>query len=450
MEEQTGGVRSLPQHGITKVAPMSATGAGAPVTPHERASPRRILHVDMNAFFVACELLRRPELVGKAVVVGGSAKRGVVAAASYEARQFGVRSAMASAHASRLCPHAIFLDGDHDYYGEISAQVFEVFRQFSPLVEGLSLDEAFLDVTGAQRIFGDASHIAHLIREAVRTQVGLACSVGVATSKFIAKLATEFAKPRASRQRIEPGPGVFEVVPGGEISFLHPLEVGMLWGVGPVTLEKLHGIGLKTVGDIANIDQRILELALGEGLAQHLGDLSRAIDDRAVEPEREAKSIGSEETFGDDISDLHELRKHLLRMSDNVARRCREDGLTAFTITLKIRYGDFSNISRSRTVAIPVDTSQAVIAVVDELLTEVDVRVGVRLAGVSLRNFGQPDSQLSLFDEPSQQSDADWRVASHAIDRIREKFGDDAISTGVIGDTESTPWGPRRDVQHDR
>ncbi len=429
---------------------MSAIGTGTPVTPREQTSPRRILHVDMNAFFVACEQLRRPELVGKAVIVGGSAKRGVVAAASYEARQFGVRSAMASAQASRLCPHAVFLDGDHDYYGEISARVFEVFRQFTPLVEGLSLDEAFLDVTGAQRIFGDARSIAHSVREAVRSQIGLACSVGIATSKFIAKLATEFAKPRASRQRIEPGPGVFEVVPGGEIAFLHPLDVGMLWGVGPVTLEKLHGVGLKTVGDIANCQLRILELAVGEGHARHLHDLSRAIDDREVEPEREAKSIGSEETFSDDVADRRELRKHLLRMSDNVARRCREDCLAASTITLKIRYGDFSNISRSRTVETPVDTSQAIIAVIDELLGEVDVQAGIRLAGVSLRNFGQPDAQLTLFDEPTQQNEDEWRVASQAVDRIRKKFGDGAIGTGVIDDTGTTPWGPRRDQQHGR
>jgi DNA polymerase-4 len=429
---------------------MSAIGTGTPVTPREQTSPRRILHVDMNAFFVACEQLRRPELVGKAVIVGGSAKRGVVAAASYEARQFGVRSAMASAQASRLCPHAVFLDGDHDYYGEISARVFEVFRQFTPLVEGLSLDEAFLDVTGAQRIFGDARSIAHSVREAVRSQIGLACSVGIATSKFIAKLATEFAKPRASRQRIEPGPGVFEVAPGGEIAFLHPLDVGMLWGVGPVTLEKLHGIGLKTVGDIANCQLRILELAVGEGHARHLHDLSHAIDDREVEPEREAKSIGSEETFSDDVVDRRELRKHLLRMSDNVARRCREDGFAASTITLKIRYGDFSNISRSRTVETPVDTSQAIIAVIDELLGEVDVQAGIRLAGVSLRNFGQPDAQLTLFDEPTQQSEDEWRVASQAVDRIRKKFGDGAIGTGVIDDTGSTSWGPRRDEQHGR
>ena len=405
--------------------------------------PRRILHVDMNAFFVACELLRRPELVGKAVVVGGSAQRGVVAAASYEARQFGVRSAMASAVASRLCPHAVFLDGDHDYYGEISGRVFEVFREFTPLVEGLSLDEAFLDVTGAQRVFGDARTIALQVRGEIREKVGLACSVGIATSKFVAKLATEFAKPRASRERIDPGPGFFEVPPGGEIEFLHPLDVAMLWGVGPVTLEKLQRIGLNKVGDIAACDVGVLRLALGDGLAEHLHDLSNAVDDRAVEPERETKSIGSEETFAVDVNDVVELRRNLLRMADGVARRCRDNGLAARTITLKIRYGDFSNISRSHTVDEPVETSQAIMAVIDDLLSEVDIRTGIRLAGVSLRNFSEPDSQLSLFDEPSSRSQEEWKEASRAMDRIRQKFGDDAISTGVIDDTQSTPWGPR-------
>ena len=418
-------------------AMMSRSGVTRP--------PRRILHVDMNAFFVACEVLRRPELAGKAVVVGGSAKRGVVAAASYEARQFGVKSAMASAMASRLCPHAIFLDGDHDFYGEVSGKVFGVFREFTPLVEGLSLDEAFLDVSGAQRVFGDARSIALKVREAVREHVGLPCSVGIATSKFVAKLATEFAKPRASRERIDPGPGVFEVPPGGELAFLHPLDVGMLWGVGPVTLEKLHRIGLKKVGDIAACELRVLQLALGEGHAQHLFELSHAIDDRDVEPDRETKSIGSEETFGDDLTDVREVRRNLLRMADTVARRCRENSLTARTITLKVRYGDFSNMTRAKTLDEPVDTAQAIMAVVDELLPEVDVAAGVRLAGVSARNFAEPDPQLSLFDEPSTRADGDWREASRAVDRIREKFGDTAISTGAVDETQSTPWGPRRE-----
>ncbi|MEY2765596.1 MAG: polymerase [Actinomycetota bacterium] len=418
-------------------AMMSRSGVTRP--------PRRILHVDMNAFFVACEVLRRPELAGKAVVVGGSAKRGVVAAASYEARQFGVKSAMASAMASRLCPHAIFLDGDHDFYGEVSGKVFGVFREFTPLVEGLSLDEAFLDVSGAQRVFGDARSIALQVREAVREHVGLPCSVGIATSKFVAKLATEFAKPRASRERIDPGPGVFEVPPGGELAFLHPLDVGMLWGVGPVTLEKLHRIGLKKVGDIAACELRVLQLALGEGHAQHLFELSHAIDDRDVEPDRETKSIGSEETFGDDLTDVREVRRNLLRMADTVARRCRENSLTARTITLKVRYGDFSNMTRAKTLDEPVDTAQAIMAVVDELLPEVDVAAGVRLAGVSARNFAEPDPQLSLFDEPSTRADTDWREASRAVDRIREKFGDTAISTGAVDETQSTPWGPRRE-----
>lgn len=412
--------------------------------------PRRILHVDMNAFFVACEVLRRPELAGKAVVVGGSAQRGVVAAASYEARQFGVRSAMASAVASRMCPHAIFLDGDHDYYGEVSARVFEVFRDFTPLVEGLSLDEAFLDVTGAQRLFGDAVAIAHRVRDAVREQAGLACSVGVATSKFVAKLATEFAKPRATRERIDPGPGVFEVAPGSEVEFLHPLEVGMLWGVGPVTLEKLHRIGLRLVGDIAACDPRVLRLSLGEGLANHLHDLSRAIDDRAVEPERETKSIGSEETFADDLTDAVEVRRHLLRMADTVARRCRESGLAARTITLKIRHADFSNLTRSRTLDEPVDTTQAIISVIDELLPDVDLAQGIRLAGVSARNFAAPDPQLRLFDDDSTDGsrsprDEEWREAARAVDKIREKFGDAAIGSGSNDEPTGTPWGPRRE-----
>jgi len=406
---------------------------------------RRVLHVDMNAFFVACEVLRRPDLVGKPVVVGGSDKRGVVAAASYEARQFGVKSAMASVIASRLCPHAVFLDGDHEYYGEISAQVFRVFREFTPLVEGLSLDEAFLDVTGAQRVFGDAHTIATRVRESVRDQVGLPCSVGIATSKFVAKLATEFAKPRATRERIEPGPGVFEVPAGGELAFLHPLDVGMLWGVGPVTLEKLHRIGLHRVGDIAACELRVLQLALGEGQAQHLYELSHAIDDRAVEPEREAKSIGSEETFSDDLTETREVRRNLLRMADTVARRCREQGLAARTITLKIRYGDFSNASRAKTLDEPVDTAQAIMAVVDELLPQIDVTSGIRLAGISARNFAEPDPQMSLFDEPSKQVDEDWREASRAVDRIRERFGDTAISTGADEETQNTPWGPRRE-----
>ena len=423
---------------------MSVTPQRSPVTPGASGSPRRILHVDMNAFFVACELLRRPELIGKPVVVGGSAQRGVVAAASYEARQFGVRSAMASAHAHRLCNHAVFLDGDHDFYSEISAQVFDVFRQYTPLVEGLSLDEAFLDVTGAQRIFGDAHTVAQQVREAVRTQVGLACSVGIATNKFIAKLATEFAKPRATRERIDPGPGVFEVAPGAELEFLHPLDVGMLWGVGPVTLEKLHSVGMKTVGDIAACELRLLALAVGANQAEHLFELSNAVDERDVEPDREAKSIGSEETFSDDVTGPLELRRHLLQMADTVARRCREQGLAALTVTLKIRYGDMRNMSRSRTVEPPVDTSQAIIAVVDELLEDVEVHEGIRLAGVSLRNFGLPETQLSLFDEPEKIAESEWRTASLAIDQIREKFGDGAISTGVSDETQSTPWGPRR------
>ena len=238
---------------------------------------------------------------------------------------------------------------------------------------------------------------------------------------------------------------MFEVAPGTEREFLHPLDVGMLWGVGPVTLEKLHSVGMKTVGDIAACELRLLALAVGANQAEHLFELSNAVDDRDVEPDREAKSIGSEETFGDDVTDPLELRRHLLQMADNVARRCREQGLAALTVTLKIRYGDLRNMSRSRTVEPPVDTSQAIIAIIDDLLQDVDVHDGIRLAGVSLRNFGLPETQLSLFDEPEKIAESEWRTATLAIDQIREKFGDGAISTGVSDETQSTPWGPRRE-----
>jgi DNA polymerase-4 len=220
----------------------------------------------------------------------------------------------------------------------------------------------------------------------------------------------------------------------------------MLWGVGPVTLEKLHRLALRTVGDVAACDRRVLTAALGAGLAEHLCDLSHAIDDRAVEPDRETKSIGSEETFAHDVSSPSELRRHLLRMADTVARRCRDQGLAARTVTLKIRYGDFSTVTRSHTLAEPIDTSQAMIAEIDHLLADIDIARGVRLAGVSARNFAAPETQMQLFDGDERQTkNANWGIASRAMDRIRRRFGDDAISTGPDDETQSTPWGPRRE-----
>ena len=415
------------------------------------ASSKTILHVDMDMFYVAVELRRNPELVGKPVVVGGDGARGVVAASSYEARRFGVFSAMSSAQAKRLCPQAIFLPGDHDLYSQVSQEVFEVFHSITPLVEGLSLDEAFLDVTGALRLFGDGVAIGHELRSRVKQSTQLPSSVGVAPNKFLAKLASVVAKPRATRDGINPGHGVFEVKLDHELEFLHPLPVESLWGVGPVTLEKLSALSIKTVGDLAKYDRKILTSVLGESLGQHLCELSQGIDDRSVEPDRDAKSIGHEETFSSDIKNSEIAHDHLVRLADAVAARCRSAGVGARTISLKVKFADFRLITRSVSVDLPVSSAQAMIKLIEPLLKNIDLSDGVRLLGISARNLSEPDSQMSLFDDSStggtaNDLDAVWSTTTAAIDDIREKFGDSAIrpasSLRHKRKPGSSKWGP--------
>ena len=415
------------------------------------ATVKTILHVDMDMFYVAVELRRNPQLRGLPVVVGGDGSRGVVAAASYEARRFGVFSAMSSAQAKRLCPQAIFLPGDHDLYSQVSAEVFEVFHTITPLVEGLSLDEAFLDVTGARRLLGEGTKIAEEIRVRVKQATQLTCSVGVAPNKFLAKLASVFAKPRANRDGIEPGHGVYEVQFGRELEFLHPLAVESLWGVGPVTLEKLAALSIKTVGDVAKFDRKILLTVLGNSLGEHLFELSQGIDDRSVEPDRDAKSIGHEETFSTDITDLAVAQVQLLRLADAVSARCRNAGVGARTISLKIKFADFQVITRAASVEFPVVTTQAMMRLVEPLLREIDISGGVRLLGISARNLVEPEMQLSLFDNASEKStanelDAAWSSTTSAIDGIRDKFGDAAIKPASALSHKRKPgsskWGP--------
>ena len=420
-------------------------------------SSRTIAHVDMDMFFVAVELRKRPDLIGKPVVVGGDGRRGVVAAASYEARRFGVFSAMSSSRARRLCPEAIFLPGDMSLYSEVSALVFGIFRDYTPLVEGLSLDEAFLDITGALKLFGDAVSIAESIRSRVHDEVGLVCSVGIGPSKFIAKLASKQAKPIADQQGVRPGKGVVQVRLGEEISFVHPLPVKSLWGVGPATLEKLERIGIRKVSDLAAADRVALQHSIGEAHANHLFDLAHGIDHSMVVSDREAKSIGNEETFSHDLFDRHQLRTHLVRLADEVARRCRNEQQLPRTITLKVKFSDFQTVTRSHTSSSSIVSAQAMLQVLDPLLESLDLSRGVRLIGISTRNFEEHEPQLSLFDDGALTADASaldevWAPATRAIDDIRERFGDSAIrpaSTLRSGKRPGTSkWGPD-DVSHE-
>lgn len=385
---------------------------------------RTILHVDMDAFFVSVELLRRPELRGRPVVVGGTGARGVVAAASYEARAYGVFSAMPSARARRLCPDAVFLPGDHAHYAAVSGRVMAIFRSYTPLVEPLSLDEAFLDVTGARRARGDGARIARDVRRAVHEAEGLTCSVGVARTKHVAKLASEAAKPRATPTGPVTGSGVHVVAPAAEPAFLRPLPARALWGVGPATLARLERLGVRTVGDIADLPEPALVAALGRGAGRHLHLLARGIDPRPVEPEVPARSISHEETFPVDVRDRQRLAREVVRMADAVAGRLRASGRAARTVTLKVRFAGFRTITRSVTVPVPVDEGPALARAAGDLLAAIDIGPGVRLLGVAASGLVEGDARQLSFDDAAGPS---WHEASGAVDAIRERFGDRAI-----------------------
>ena len=418
-------------------------------------APRTILHVDMDAFYVSVEMRRHPELIGQPVVVGGSGSRGVVAAANYEARRYGVFSAMSSSKARGLCPQAVFLDGDHAHYAAVSASVMAIFRDFTPLVEPLALDEAFLDVGGAIHLFGSGREIGWRIKGRIEDDLGLPCSVGVAASKFIAKLASKQAKPVVTPERVLSGEGVSVIEPGEELAFLHPLGVRSLWGVGPATFKKLDRLGMRTVGDLLTLDNETLERAVGRSLGRHLHDLARGIDNRPVETDRQVKSVGREETFSHDIVDSEVLHHELVRLADDVASRLRAQGLAARTVTLKVRFSDFETITRSHTPPAPVSSAPALVRALDPLLATLAISRGIRLIGVSGSGLVQPSEQLSLLDVLGSKQDSTvddvqraWAPASTAIDEIRSKFGIQAIGPGSSGisrrgESLATPWGPR-------
>ncbi|HEY8093813.1 MAG TPA: DNA polymerase IV [Acidimicrobiales bacterium] len=389
----------------------------------ESQSARAILHADMDAFFVSVELLRRPELRGRPVVVGGTGERGVVAAASYEARRYGVQSAMPSAVARRRCPEAVFLPGDHARYEEVSEQIRDIFLRYTPLVEPISLDEAFLDVTGSRRLFGPAPAVAARLRLDIETELGLSCSVGVAPTKLLAKLASEAAKPVATPRGIEPGRGVVVVRAGEELAFLHPQPVSALWGVGPATRARLDRLGVTTIGDLADVPVSSLVAAVGSSHGRHLHDLACGIDDRPVVPSRGVKSIGHEETFPRDLTDRDELEGVLVRQADAVASRVRAQGLVARTVVLKLRYGDFTTLTRSVTSPQPVASGPALADAARKLLDALDLTPGVRLLGVSASGLIEGGAeQLTL-----EAATASWEGASRAVDDIRRRYGAAAI-----------------------
>ena len=388
-----------------------------------------ILHVDMDAFYVAVEVREDPSLRGRPVVVGGTGDRGVVAAASYEARAFGIRSAMPSARARRLCPSLVFLPGRHDTYRRTSAEVHAIFRRVTPFVEGIALDEAFLDVAAARRRLGDGPTIATALRRQLHRELGLWCSVGVAPRKLTAKLASESAKPRVCPDGPQPGRGVVVVEVADELAFLQAHPVEALWGVGPATLPRLHRLGLRTVGDLAGVPEATLRSRLGEHLGRHLHALAWGRDDSAVVADRRAKSVGHEETFASDHRSLETLGREVVRLADAVAAGLRRAGLAGRTVRLKVRFADFRTISRSETVPEPIDGGHDVVRVARRLLATIDPSPGVRLVGVSVSQLEEPAHAQLRFDDLGRRS---WASATGAVDEVRRRFGDGAIVPATL------------------
>lgn len=370
-----------------------------------------ILHIDMDAFYASVEERDDPSLRGKQVVVGAGA-RGVVLSANYAARKLGIRAAMPVSRARRMAPQAIFVHPHHEKYAEVSSQVMAIFHTYTPLVEPLSLDEAFLDVTGSRRLKGTGREIAMKIREEVARTQGITCSVGIAPTKFIAKLASQHCKPN----------GLLEIAEDRILEFLHPLPVGAIWGVGPKTNEALQQMGLLTVGDIAQTSRSTLIRALGEGTGSSLYELAWGRDFREVEPDSEEQSISAVETFSHDIDDPDELLTELLRLTEKATSRLRQKKLSANTIGIKVRFSDFKTITRAKTVELPIRGTNETFEVVRSLFLALKLdRARLRLVGVCLDNL------VNSEDAPSQmllgEREHGWREATEAIDRASERFG---------------------------
>jgi DNA polymerase-4 len=390
---------------------------------------RTILHVDLDAFFAAVEQRDRPELRGKPVIVGGGGpdRRGVVSAASYEARRYGVHSAMPLRTAGRLCPDGIFLPVNGARYQRVSREVMAILRRFTPLVEPISIDEAFLDVTGSQALFGDGETIARRIKQAVRDEVDLTISIGVATTKLVAKIASDLQKPD----------GLVVVPPGDEAAFLAPLSISRLWGVGARTATALRDYGVTTIGDLAAMPPEALSRRFGKH-GVDLADRARGIDADHVSDPTDAKSIGHEHTFDVDTSDREVIERTLLGMAEGVASRLRSSGVKASTVAVKIRDSRFHTITRQRTLPEPTDLTEPIWRTALELARPEVRGIRVRLLGVTASNLGSPD-QLALFAREGESGRR--RRVVEAADEIRRRFGERAVTRArLIGAALPTPF----------
>jgi len=383
----------------------------------------RIAHVDMDAFFVEVERRRRSELRGRAVVVGGSGPRSVVASASYEARARGVHSGMPIAQARRICPFAVFVPSDHDAYRTTSREVFSVLGEFTPLLEEVSVDEAFLDISGLGLLFASPAAVAERIRETVRGKLGLPCSIGVATTKLVAKMASRDAKPD----------GMAVVAAGSELGYLHGKPVRSLWGVGEATHARLEELGVVTIGDLAGFPRTTLVRRLGTALGGMLADLAAGVDDRPVEPAGAARSISVEETYDIDLDDLSRIHRELLGQADRLATRLRQDGFVAATVQLKVRYGDFTTVTRSHTFAEPVSTTPELHRIALELLGRTQAaRRPVRLLGLGAGGLigATAPRQLDLAARS-------WDDLERVVRDVRDRFGRSALERARLAEDTS-------------
>ena len=376
---------------------------------------RTILHVDMDAFFAAVEQREHPEYRGKPVIVGGLSSRGVVSTASYEARQSGVHSAMPMETARRRCPDGIFVQGNYALYSAVSAEIFAIFARYSPLVEPLSIDEAFLDITGMELLAPSPRALAARLKAEIREKTGLVASVGIAPNKFLAKLASDLEKPD----------GLVEIRAEEAVRRLAPLPVRRLWGVGRRTEEKLAALGLKTIGDMQQVDEKKLARALGAHAARSLKELSFGRDERRVETGREAKSIGKEVTFERDLESAEEAERALLALAEKVGWRLRLAGVTARTIQLKLRRADFATFTRSRTLFEATAHDEPIFRTARELFRELGIKSGIRLLGITGENF-EPSALPSLFRDEKKE-----RLYG-AIDALKKRFGENIITKAPL------------------